>query len=89
MTVKYLDGRTVDVVATARAQVETERHYSGYSKANTVEFSYYLAWFTLHKADKESADFESWLDLIEDVDETEPAPVGPTPETPSPTSSSD
>lgn len=96
LKVAYADGREVDVVASPRAQVETERHFKGTNEthANLTEASYYLAWASLHHAGKEPADFEAWLDRIADVNEIPPTVEDeqnsdPTPATQTPTGSSD
>lgn len=80
LKVVYNDGHEVQVIASPRAQVMTERHYGGISDAQKVEASYYLAWASLHKAGKEPAEFDAWLDLIEDVEEAEAEEPRPTPE---------
>lgn len=85
LKVFYLDGREVEVIASPRAQVEAERALSGFKEEQKVYASYYLAWLALNKSGKEPADFETWLDLIEDAEEvpatprpTQPAPSGAT-----------
>jgi hypothetical protein len=72
LRITYLDGRIVEVVATPRAQIMTEEHLGGIKEASRLHASYYLAWASLNKAGKESAAFDPWLDLIDDVSEVEP-----------------
>jgi hypothetical protein len=71
LKVTYNDSRVVLVLATPRAQVETERHFrgQGLAQVNQVEAGYHLAWASLHYAGKEGADFEAWLNTISDVEE--------------------
>lgn len=87
LKVTYTDGREEVVVASPRAQVMTEQYLGGYGEARQVQGGYYLAWASLNKAGKESADFEAWLDQIDDVEEVD-ATVTPTePAQPAATSS--
>jgi len=71
MKVTYSDGRKVDVIASPRAQVMTEERLSG-SPDRRILGHYYLAWASLHRAGKESADFEAFLDLIEEAETIDP-----------------
>jgi hypothetical protein len=71
LKVRYLDGRMEEVVASPRAQVMTEQFIGGFVDERRVQAGYYLAWASLHKAGKEPADYETWLDRIADVDEVE------------------
>lgn len=96
LKVTYTDGRETEVLASPRAQVETERHFksTGQAEAQQIESSYYLAWASLHYAGKEPADFEQWLDKVRDVDAASPtvtdeAATDPTPATATSTGSSD
>ena len=84
LKVTYNDGREVSVLASPRAQVMTERAYSGMSETKSIELSCYLAWAALHTAGKEAADFEAWLDAIADVAEDGGEPSDPTRTVPSP-----
>jgi len=77
LKVTYIDERVVEVIASPRAQVMTEQYLGGYGEARQVEGGYYLAWASLHKAGKESANYETWLDQIADVEEV-PKEVTPT-----------
>lgn len=95
LKVTYNDRREVLVLATPRAQVESERHFrgQGLTEINQVEAGYYLAWASLHYAGKEAADFEAWLNEISEVEQValtvEDERAGdPTPATPEPTGSS-
>lgn len=86
--VTYNDGRIETVLATPRAQVMAEQHTSW--STNPILATYYMAWAALHKAGREAADFETWLDLIEDAEETDrDVKADPTPEAQSPGTSSD
>jgi hypothetical protein len=79
MKVTYNDGREVEVIATPRAQVMTEERTAG-TEDRWLLRHYYLAWASLHKAGKEAADFETWLDQIADaetVEKPEPDPTQP------------
>ena len=69
MKVTYLDGREVVMLVPPRAQVMAERHFAGITQEKAVEQAYYLAWASLNKAGKEPADFETFLDLIEDAEQ--------------------
>lgn len=70
--VEYLDGRTVDVLTSAKAHVMVERDMHGVSDASVLEFSYRLAHKALFLAGQEpEADFEKWLDLVDDVDKVD------------------
>lgn len=87
--VTYLDGREVEVIASPRAQVMTEQYVGGFTSERAILASYYLGWASLSKAGRESADFETWLDLINDVEEAEAEEPDPTPPAPSGDTSSD
>jgi len=92
MTIRvvYSDGRTEEIIASPKAQVMTEQHYGGISPQNKLEAHYYLTWLSMHRAGKEAADFNAWLESIDDaevIDEAER--VDPTEPAPSPGDSSD
>lgn len=96
LKVTYLDGHEFEVLASPRAQVETERHFKGTDQAQSqmIESSFFLAWASLHFAGKEPAEFEAWLDKVADVDQVqktveEEQATDPTPATPQLTGSSD
>jgi hypothetical protein len=72
MKVTYTDGREVEVLASPRAQVMTEERVSG-TDDRWILRHYYLAWASLHKAGKEPADFETFLDLIADAETVDKA----------------
>lgn len=76
LKVTYEDGREVVVVASPRAQVMTEQ-FVGFGDDRKVQAGYYLAWASLHKAGKEAADYETWLDTITEVEEV--STEGPSP----------
>lgn len=94
LRVDYVDGRSATVLATPRAQVETERHFRGQGVAdgNQIETGYHLAWASLHFTDQEPNDFETWLNLVSEVnpveiDAEDEKATDPTPVTPEPTGS--
>ena len=94
LKVTYADGREVEILASPRAQIETERHLRGLGDGNRVEAGYYLAWASLFRAGKEPADFDAWLDQIAEVEEAslseaDEKATDPTPAVPEPTGSSD
>jgi hypothetical protein len=73
LKVTYLDGRQVEVNAGPAAEVAVERKFAiAFSEISRSEEFYYLAHAALFKAGKEPADFDAWLDLIEDVDPIRP-----------------
>lgn len=86
--VTYLDGREEEVKVSPRATVMAEEHCGGLKDKNALLFTYYVGWAALHKAGKEAADFETWLDTIEDV-ENIVEDVPPTPPAQSGDTSSD
>lgn len=71
LKVTYVDGREVTILASPRAQVETERHFKGVDVKQRIEGGFYLAWASLKYAGKESAEFDAWLDLVADAEEDE------------------
>lgn len=71
LKVTYTDGRVEEVIASPRAQVMTEERFGGINATNRLRSSYYMAWAALHKAGKEGADFEAFLDTIEGADEVD------------------
>ncbi|HEY3006163.1 MAG TPA: hypothetical protein VGJ44_27690 [Kribbellaceae bacterium] len=81
--VVYSDGRTEEIIASPKAQVMTEQHFGGITPQNKLEAHYYLSWLSLHRAGKEAADFNAWLESIDDaetIDEEERVdPTGPAP----------
>ena len=96
MKITYTDGRVIELLASARAQVETERHFKSTdnAQAQRIESSFYLAWASLRQAGKEPADFEDFLDVLADAEVVEPneadeKATDPTPATPELTGSSD
>lgn len=70
LKVTYIDGREVDILASARAQVDTERHFKSTDQAQVqqIESSFYLGWASLRHAGKESGEFEEWLDKVAEVE---------------------
>ena len=89
MKVTYLDGTEVEVVASPRAQVETERFLKGFTESTLVEAGYRLA-YESSKPGIGNVGYEEWLDKIADVEElTAEPPADPTAEVQSSTPSSD
>lgn len=70
--VKYQDGKVLEVRVMPRAQVMFERQYattmSRLAGDVSAEQGYYLAWAALHCAGMESNDFETFLGLIEEIE---------------------
>jgi hypothetical protein len=67
--VTYIGGREETIKITPRAQTEAEEKFHGFmNDESAVRTSYWLAWRSLHQAGKESADYETWLDKIEDAE---------------------
>lgn len=76
--VTYLDGRTETVRVSPRAQIQVEEHLHGVGERNMLMTSYRLAWQQLRNLGLEDAEFDKWIDEIEDVEEVS-APADPTP----------
>jgi hypothetical protein len=103
LKVTYNDDTEVDVVATPRAQVETERflrQQGGFADSTMIEASFRLAYESLRsrrmlpQVNGGDAGYEEWLDLIANVAEIEEQadaadPTRPTLAVVSPTPSSD
>jgi hypothetical protein len=86
----YCDGRTEEIIASPKAQVMTEQHYGGITPLNKLEAHYYLCWLSMHRAGREAADFNAWLESIDDASTIEEDErVDPTGPAPSPDSLSD
>lgn len=78
LKVVYADGREVVATATPRAQVMTEQFIGGFAEERKVQAGYYLAWASLNKAGLDSADYETWLDSVAEVEEVEAGEPSPT-----------
>lgn len=96
MKVTYADEREVTVVVSPKAQVEVEDFFKGTEGAQSyrIKSHYRLAWSSLHYAGMESADFDTFLGMVADVEEIEPTvedekSTDPTPAAPTTTGSSD
>lgn len=98
LKITYQNGDEVEVLATPRAQVETERflrQQGGLGEATVVEASFRLGWESLRsrkllpQAAGGDMGYEEWLNEIVDAEEMEPEKVDPTPPAQSPTSSPD
>lgn len=79
--VTYTDGREVEVRVGPRAEVEVERKFSiAFHECEAFQHLYYAAWAALHFSGQENAEFDAFLDAIEDIVTVEaPAePVDPT-----------
>jgi hypothetical protein len=79
--VTYLDGRVAEVRVTPRNQIMAERHFKGINDGNALQASYFLAWLALKAAKEEDAEYEPWLDLVDEVETVQPdsEDVDPTP----------
>lgn len=91
--VTYADGREVEILGTPRAQLTAEEALGGFVEGNVVKATHYIAWAALHKAGREPAGFDEWVDLIADLEEmvatdAEDATADPTTSAPSSTDSS-
>lgn len=79
--VVYADGRKVACSAKPKDFVAFERQYgktfSAFANDPAMEWVYYLAWAALHRMRQEPADFDGFLDVVDDVtpvnDEETPA----------------
>lgn len=92
MRVEYADGREHIVRITPKALALTESQFNGIGDHTKLRASMYLAWASLHHAGMESADYESWLDSVvevEDYEDEKKTTEGPTPPAPSPEPQSD
>lgn len=65
----YTDGRPpVDVLASPRAQVDTERKFGcGLDQMNRMEQVYYLAWAALRHKGMEPGDYETFLSSVDEI----------------------
>jgi hypothetical protein len=92
LKVKYADGREETVETTPRDIIEFERRYQtsyGEAFANPTtpgreEHWYWMAWSPLHRAGKDTRDFEPFIDAIVSVQfvpeevQADPFPQAPT-----------
>lgn len=69
--VTYQDGREEIVKVLPRAQVMTEQHFSGIKSENLLAVTFHLGWSALVVLKKETNDYETWLDRVEDVEDYE------------------
>lgn len=81
--VTYNDGRVEIVKVSPRANVMTEEYCNGLRQERGILATYYMGWAGLNCAGRESLDFETWLNQIDDVEDAEDEEPGPTPPTPS------
>ncbi len=63
---------------TPRAQVNTERHIGGDWSSMAILSVYRMAWEALRGKDKDTPDFETWLDQVEDVEQLKDDTADPT-----------
>lgn len=78
--ITYQDEREPQIVKVLpRAQVMTEEYLKGFTTANVLTGTFYLAWAALNSLRKTDLDYETWLNQVEDVEDVE-EPVDPTPE---------
>lgn len=72
VNVTYSDGRVVESTVSPRAEVEFERKFdTSINRAGAnmhQQYYYFLAWAGLHFAGKEPADFDTFLGMIDDVE---------------------
>jgi len=66
--VTYQDGREEIVKVLPRATVMTEQHFNGMNSENAAAIGYHLGWASLVTLKKETLDYETWLDRVEDVE---------------------
>lgn len=67
--VVYQDSREETVKVYPRAQVMAEEHFGGLTEKNAISFTFYLGWAALNILGKETLDYETWLNKIEDVED--------------------
>lgn len=51
-----------------RATVMTEEHFNGMNSERAAAIGYHLGWASLVVLKKETLDYETWIDRIEDVE---------------------
>ena len=78
ITLTYLDGTVKEVLPSPRARIETERHFQGLGAHNSQEATFYIAWAHLKKTGEVTQEFDQWIDLLADIDETKVEDVRPT-----------
>lgn len=68
LKITYSDGHELEVLATPRAQVQTERKYGQALDAmTTMEQVYFLAWSSLRHKELELEDFEAFLNKVDEI----------------------
>ncbi|MEV6879734.1 hypothetical protein [Amycolatopsis sp. NPDC051128] len=96
VNVTYSDGRVVQSSVSPKAEVEFERQFgTSINRAGAdmhQQYYYYLAWAGLHFAGKEPADFDTFLGMIDEVENVQDPeaqlPEDPTKRVPQPEPSS-
>lgn len=94
LSVSFTDGRSAIVTKlTPRAQVSSERHFGkSIGAMDSSEQIYYMVWASLHYSGREPLDYESFLNVLDDIEpvakEEDKQSDDPTSEAPSPDSSS-
>lgn len=94
LKVTYTDGTSREVNAGPRAQVELERKFEVAlgaldEKGTPIEYSYFMAWAALHFAGQEAADFDDFLNRLEEVEQVALEAANPTQTAPPSETSSD
>jgi len=68
VTVRHIDGTTVDAPITGRVTVNFERHWQVAARevftSGNMEHNYWLAWQAVFVAKKTALDFDQWLDTV-------------------------
>lgn len=71
MKVKYADGSGVDVIASAPDLIAFERKFdkpmSAFAKDVRMEWMLFLTWTALSRQKKTSADFDTWIESVDEV----------------------
>lgn len=92
LSVSFTDGRdSIVTKLTPRAQVAAERHFScSIAAMDHAEQIYYMVWASLHYSAREPRDFDTFLDVLDDIEpvKEDEQSEDPTPGAPSPDSSS-
>lgn len=94
LSVSFADGRdSIETKLTPRAQVAAERHFGkSIGAMDSSEQIYYIVWASLHYSGREPLDYESFLNVLDDIvpvkKEEDKQSHDPTSEAPSPDSSS-
>jgi hypothetical protein len=75
LSVAFLDGRTITVKVPPAVQVAFERHFKlgipALGDKLRLEHLYWMAWETLRKRGDNVPDFETWLDTVASIVDSE------------------